>query len=104
MSLIVLSSKGDDPEDFSNYMTQGVKFPKDAEVCLVSSHINRKLMSVNEIQIAAGANTFSLSYGSADLIFSRDEAGYTPHAPIMLSLSLKSKNFYTNRQTCVFLY
>ena len=93
MSLIVLSSKGDDPEDFSNYMTQGVKFPKDAEVCLVSSHINRKLMSVNEIQIAAGANTFSLSYGSADLIFSRDEAGYTPHAPIMLSLSLKSKNF-----------
>ena len=57
MSLIVLSSKGDDPEDFSNYMTQGIKIPKDAEVCLVSSHINRKLLLPTEVQVAAGANT-----------------------------------------------
>ncbi len=93
MSLIILSSKGDDPEDFSNYMTQGVKIPKDAEICLVSSHINRKLLTVNEVQIAAGGNTFALNYGSGDFVNSRDGIGYTPHAPTMLSLSLKSKNF-----------
>ena len=93
MSLIILSSKGDDPEDFNNYMTQGVKIPKDAEVCLVSSHINRRLMEDNEIQISAGANTFSMSYGSADFANSRDGSGYTPHGPTMLSLSLKSKQF-----------
>ena len=93
MSLIILSSKGDDPEDFSNYMTQGVKFPKDAEICLVSSHINRKLMSIDEIQIAAGGNTFALNYGSGDFANSRDGVGYTPHAPTVLSLSSKSKNF-----------
>ena len=91
MSLIVLSSKGDDPEDFSNYMTQGIKIPKDAEVCLVSSHINRKLMMPTEIHVAAGSNTLSLSYGSASE--SRDGLGYTPHGPVMLSLSLKSKLF-----------
>ena len=44
MSLIVLNSKGSDPEDFSNFMTEQIKFPKDAEVCLVSSNINRKMM------------------------------------------------------------
>ena len=88
-----MSSKGDDPEDFNNYMTQGVKIPKDAEVCLVSSHINRRLMEDNEIQISAGANTFSMSYGSADFANSRDGSGYTPHGPTMLSLSLKSKQF-----------
>ena len=101
MSLIILSSKGDDPEDFSNYMTQGVKFPKDAEICLVSSHINRKLMNINEIQISAGANTFALSYGIANFLFSRDDDGYTPHAPIMLSLSLKSKNFPIKIETFI---
>tara|TARA_R110002049_G_scaffold31144_2_gene105983 strand:+ start:2938 stop:4962 length:2025 start_codon:yes stop_codon:yes gene_type:complete len=93
MSLIILSSKGDDPEDFSNYMTQGVKIPKDAEICLVSSHINRKLMSINEIQISAGANTFALNYGSGNFADSRDGVAYTPHAPTILSLSLNSKNF-----------
>ena len=44
MSLIILSSKGSDPEDFSNFITEQIKFPSDAEVCLVSSHINRKMM------------------------------------------------------------
>ena len=92
MSLIVLSSKGDDPEDFSNYMTQGVKIPKNAEVCLVSSHINRKLQTPREISIAAGSNTFALSYGSG-VDTDRDGINYTPHSPMEISLSQSNNKF-----------
>ena len=65
MSLCILSSKGSDPEDFSNFVTEQIKFPKDAEVCLVSSHINRKMMVDNHFpviitdgEIPALANAF----------------------------------------------
>lgn len=92
MSLIVLSSKGDDPEDFSNYMTQGIKIPKNAEICLVSSHINRKLKVPEEISIDAGSNTFALSYGLG-VDANRDSGGYTPHQPLEISLSQSSNKF-----------
>ena len=92
MSLIVLSSKGDDPEDFSNYMTQGIKIPKNAEICLVSSHINRKLKTPEENSIAAGSNTFALSYGLG-VNANRDGEGYTPHPPMEISLSQSSNKF-----------
>lgn len=81
MSLIILSSKGSDPEDFSNFITEQIKFPADAEVCLVSSHINRKMMVQEEVRLEAGANTLGFQFGSGTLDALRATSGYTPHSP-----------------------
>ena len=95
MSLIVLNSKGDDPEDFSNFMTEQIKFPKDAEVCLVSSNINRRLMVDLEAQVAAGSNSLGFQLGSGALLQdgTRDAALYTPHSPFEINVESKGKNF-----------
>lgn len=95
MSLIVLNSKGSDPEDFSNFMTEQIKFPKDAEVCLVSSNINRKMMVDAEAQIAAGSNSIGiqLGHGILDALSLRDGTQYTPHSPFMVDIETKGKNF-----------
>ena len=95
MSLIVLNSKGSDPEDFSNFMTEQIKFPKNAEVCLVSSNINRKMMVESELQIAAGSNTFGLQIGHGNLAQDGTRAlrEYTPHAPYAISVETEGKNF-----------
>lgn len=95
MSLIVLNSKGSDPEDFSNFMTEQIKFPKDAEVCLVSSNINRKMMVDLEASIAAGSNSIGIQLGSGTLGVGslRDPADYTPHAPFSVNIETKGKNF-----------
>ncbi len=95
MSLIVLNSKGSDPEDFSNFMTEQIKFPKDAEVCLVSSNINRKMMVDLEASIAAGSNSIGIQLGSGTLGADslRDPADYTPHAPFSVNIETKGKNF-----------
>jgi len=95
MSLIVLNSKGDDPEDFSNFMTEQIKFPADAEVCLVSSNINRRMMVDLEAQIAAGSNTLGFQLGHGQLLQNgtRDIDLYTPHAPNEVSIESKGKNF-----------
>ena len=81
MSLCILSSKGSDPEDFSNFVTEQIKFPKDAEVCLVSSHINRKMMVDKEVRLEAGGNTLGFQFGSGTLDALRPTTGYTPHSP-----------------------
>lgn len=81
MSLIVLNSKGSDPEDFSNFMTEQIKFPSDAEVCLVSSHINRKMMVDDEVRLEAGGNTLGFQFGTGTLDILRATTGYTPHSP-----------------------
>jgi len=95
MSLIVLNSKGSDPEDFSNFMTEQIKFPKDAEVCLVSSNINRKMMVAHEAEIAAGSNSFGLQLGHGTLLQdgTRDGTLYTPHSPIEINIETKGKNY-----------
>lgn len=95
MSLIVLNSKGSDPEDFSNFMTEQIKFPKDAEVCLVSSNVNRKIMVDAEASIAAGSNSIGIQLGTGGLLGTglRDAATYTPHSPIMVDIETAGKNF-----------
>ena len=95
MSLIVLNSKGSDPEDFSNFMTEQIKFPKNAEVCLVSSNINRKMMVETELQIGAGTNTFGLQIGHGNLSQDGTRAlrEYTAHSPYEISVETKGKNF-----------
>ena len=82
MSLIVLNSKGSDPHDFTNYLTEQIKFPRNAEVCLTHSHINRKLLVEKEVEIPAGANTMSFQLGSGAFKVDRNTtAGYTAHSP-----------------------
>ena len=95
MSLIVLNSKGSDPEDFSNFMTEQIKFPKDAEVCLVSSNINRRMMIDSEAQIAAGSNSIGFQLGHGGLLPTglRDNTLYTPHSPFMVDIETAGKNF-----------
>jgi hypothetical protein len=95
MSLIVLNSKGDDPEDFSNFMTEQIKFPRDAEVCLVSSNINRRMMVDLEAQVAAGSNSLGFQLGSGALLQdgTRDGTLYTPHSPFEVNVESKDKNF-----------
>jgi len=95
MSLIVLNSKGDDPEDFSNFMTEQIKFPRDAEVCLVSSNINRRIMVDLEAQVAAGSNSLGFQLGSGTLLQdgTRDGTLYTPHSPFEINVETKGKNF-----------
>jgi len=95
MSLIVLNSKGSDPEDFSNFMTEQIKFPKDAEVCLVSSNINRKLLVTQEAVIAAGSNSigFQLGHGTLLADSTRNLDLYTAHSPLEVNIETKGKNF-----------
>ena len=95
MSLIVLNSKGSDPEDFSNFMTEQIKFPRDAEVCLVSSNINRKMMIALEAEIGAGSNSIGFQLGSGTLLpnSTRDDALYTAHSPQSINVESKGKNF-----------
>jgi len=95
MSLIVLNSKGSDPEDFSNFMTEQIKFPKDAEVCLVSSNINRKMMVDLEASIASGSNSIGLQLGHGNLLGdgTRDGTLYTPHSPFSIDIETAGKNY-----------
>tara|TARA_R110002074_G_scaffold112661_2_gene240917 strand:+ start:423 stop:2408 length:1986 start_codon:yes stop_codon:yes gene_type:complete len=93
MSLIILSSKGSDPEDFSNFITEQIKFPSDAEVCLVSSHINRKMMVQEEVRLEAGANTLGFQFGSGTLDALRLTTGYTPHSPSAWEISETDSHF-----------
>lgn len=95
MSLIVLNSKGSDPEDFSNYLSEQIKFPKDAEVCLVSSNINRRQMVDLEAQVAAGSNSLGFQLGSGALLQDGTRNGtlYTPHSPFEVNVESKGKNF-----------
>lgn len=95
MSLIVLNSKGSDPEDFSNFMTEQIKFPQDAEVCLVSSNVNRKIMVDSEASISAGCNSigFQLGYGNLAANGTRGNTKYTPHSPFMIDIETAGKNF-----------
>tara|TARA_R110000764_G_scaffold32638_1_gene73711 strand:+ start:6529 stop:8514 length:1986 start_codon:yes stop_codon:yes gene_type:complete len=81
MSLIVLNSKGEDAEDFSNYMTENIEFPANAEVCLVGAHINRKLLIPQEVQFSSQGNRLGFQYGKGNLISRAVGASYTPHAP-----------------------
>ena len=93
MSLVILSSKGSDSEDFTNYMTQGITFPKDSEVCLVQSHINRRLLVDSEIAIDAGNNILGFQLGLGDLTTDRNAGGYTPHSPSMFVWEAGDKRF-----------
>ena len=93
MSLVILSSKGSDSEDFTNYMTQGIEFPKDSEVCLVQSHINRRLLVDSEIAIDAGNNQMGFQFGLGDLTTDRNAAGYTPHSPQIFNWEAGDKMF-----------
>ena len=78
MSILVLNSKGEDPEDFSNYMTENIEFPANAEVCLVGSHINRKLMVPKEVSFSVHGNRLHFQYGHGGTFGSGRE--YTPHS------------------------
>jgi len=93
MSLLVLNSKGSDPEDFINYVTEQINFPKNAEVCLVQSHINRKTALDNEITISAGGNSLAFQFGTGDVETDRNTAGYTPHSPINILYQENDKMF-----------
>lgn len=93
MSLIVLNSKGEDPEDFQNYMTENIEFPANAEVCLVSSHINRKLLIAQEVQISSQGNRLSFQYGTGDLDARTVGNSYTPHSPYFYEFSEKNQIF-----------
>ena len=81
MSIIVLNSKGSDPEDFSNYVTENIEFPKNAEVCLVSAHINRKLLIAQEVQFSSQGNRLAFQYGRGNLLARTVGNSYTPHSP-----------------------
>jgi len=93
MSLIVLNSKGEDPEDFTNYVTEQIEFPKNAEVCLVHSHINRRLLVEDEMVIDAGTNSLGFQLGLGDTTTDRNAAGYTAHSPCNLVFSDNTKQF-----------
>tara|TARA_R110000803_G_scaffold73109_4_gene136874 strand:- start:3144 stop:5192 length:2049 start_codon:yes stop_codon:yes gene_type:complete len=93
MSLIVLNSKGEDPEDFSNYMTENIEFPANAEVCLVGSHINRKLLITQEVQFSSQGNRLAFQYGRGNLLARTTVASYTPHAPYSYEFSDKNQIF-----------
>tara|TARA_R110002012_G_scaffold234647_1_gene408240 strand:- start:5177 stop:7153 length:1977 start_codon:yes stop_codon:yes gene_type:complete len=81
MSLIVLNSKGEDPEDFQNYMTENIEFPANAEVCLVGSHINRRLLIAQEVQFSSQGNRLAFQYGTGNLLARTVGNSYTPHSP-----------------------
>ena len=93
MSLIVLNSKGEDPEDFTNYVTEQIEFPKNAEVCLVHSHINRRLLVEDEMVIDAGTNSLGFQLGLGDTTTDRNADGYTAHSPCNLLFSDNTKQF-----------
>ena len=96
MSLIILNSKGSDPELFSNYVTEQIKFPKEAQVCLVSSHINRKLLIDSEVVIDSGGNTLAFQLGTGanpNVALTRNQADYTPHQPILYDFANTTKSF-----------
>ena len=93
MSLIVLNSKGSDPESFSNFMTENIEFPANAEVCLVGSHINRKLLIPKEIQFSAHGNRLAFQYGKGNLLARTVGNSYTPHAPYAYNFHDKAQMF-----------
>lgn len=93
MSLIVLNSKGEDAEDFQNYMTENIEFPANAEVCLVGSHINRKMLIAQEVQFSSQGNRMMFQYGSGDLNARTVGNSYTPHAPYFYEFSEKNQIF-----------
>jgi len=91
MSLIVLNSKGSDPEDFSNYMTENIEFPANAEVCLVGSHINRKLMIEKEVQFSNQGNALHFQYGHGGTYLAGRT--YTAHSPYTYNFHNKAGIF-----------
>jgi len=73
MSLVVLTSRGQDPAEYENHFGRGLNLPRNAEICLVSAYLH--LTDVTEgITVAQGNNDgFGILYGSAN------HSGYAPY-------------------------
>ncbi len=72
MSIVVLTSRGQDPAEFENHFSRGLKLPKNAEICLCGAQLTRA--DPTEGQTIAGGNNdgFIIVYGGA---------GYGAYAP-----------------------
>lgn len=64
MSIVVLTSRGQDPAEFENHFSRGLKLPKNAEICLCGAQLTRA-DPVEGITIAGSNNDgFIIVYGS----------------------------------------
>ena len=86
MSLVVLNSQGQDPAEWENHFGRGLKFPKNAEICLCGVNLNKweKEEGANIIQDINDA--FIVSWGNAS------NNGYLPYGGGYL-VKLKSGNY-----------
>jgi len=67
MSLIVLNSQGQDPAEFENHFGRGLKFPRNAEVCLVGANINRMDDEEGHTILQETNDGFVVMYGSSSI-------------------------------------
>lgn len=64
MSIVVLTSRGQDPAEFENHFSRGLKLPKNAEICLCGSQLTRA-DPLQGITVAGSNNDgFIIVYGS----------------------------------------
>ena len=96
MSLIVLNSKGNDPEHFTNSCSSGIKIPRNAEISLVSSNVQHRYVAVDQQIIEAGNNSFVFGIGSGKNPGTTTRiAGidYTPHLPYAIKLKTAGNRY-----------
>ena len=89
MSLIVLNSKGNDPEHFTNSCSSGIKIPCNAEISLVSSNVQQRYIPEDQVIISAGSNSLVFGVGSGrnpNTATRTDGDDYTPHLPYPITL------------------
>ena len=79
MSICALTSKGQDPAEWSNYFNGGgLQIPEDAELCVIGGSVTRNNRNDDTIVVNEENNSFVLHYGanstaSADNLFRDDE-------------------------------
>ena len=74
MSIVVLTSRGQDPAEFENHFSRGLKLPRNAEICLCGAQLSKADPTAG-ITIAGENNDgFLVVYGSPTV------GGYAPYA------------------------
>ena len=73
MSIVVLTSRGQDPAEFENHFSRGLKLPKNAEICLCGAQLTRADPTQGITVAGSNNDGFIVVYGTPNY------GGYAPY-------------------------
>jgi len=72
MSIVVLTSRGQDPAEFENHFPRGIKLPRNAEICLCGANLTKADDTAGITITGENNDSFLVLYGNGNF------NGYAP--------------------------